>query len=236
MLISLAFTALLMGLAGGVHCVAMCAAPCAAVGAGRDQWLFQAGRVAGYSALGALAAASLRAVAWLGDGSALLRPFWGLMHVAALLLGLLLLVQARQPVWLERGAQQVWRAVRHRTLGASSALVLGLLWALLPCGLLYSALLVAALAQGAAGGALVMASFALGTVAWLTAGPALWRWMKTRADAAARAGQPATAGTAVLARLTSGGWGIRLAGLVLAALSGWAIYMDVVHRVQVFCL
>lgn len=227
-----------MGLAGGVHCVAMCGAACAAAGTRRPQALFQLGRVLGYATLGAVAAASLQGMAWLSGQSSALRPFWNLMHVAALLLGVVLLVQARQPAWIDRAAQQVWGAVRHRTLGAASPLVLGVLWALLPCGLLYSALLVAALAQTPWGGALVMASFALGTVAWLAAGPALWRWMKTRTQAGQGEAGPGAAGLtgAALTRLVSGGWGIRLAGLVLAVLSGWAIYMDVVHRVQVFCL
>jgi sulfite exporter TauE/SafE len=38
-----------------------------------------------------------------------------------------------------------------------------MLWALLPCGLLYSAVMVSALAGSVAGGALLMALFALGS-------------------------------------------------------------------------
>ena len=64
--LTLAATALLMGLAGGPHCVAMCGAACAGIGrtrpgqGGRALWVFQAGRLLGYSALGALAAASMQ--------------------------------------------------------------------------------------------------------------------------------------------------------------------------------
>ena len=61
---SLAVTALLMGLAGGPHCIAMCGAACAGLGQAAGErrneamWVFQLGRVLGYAALGALAAAS----------------------------------------------------------------------------------------------------------------------------------------------------------------------------------
>ncbi|MFZ3126894.1 MAG: sulfite exporter TauE/SafE family protein, partial [Rhodoferax sp.] len=155
---SLALTALLMGLVGGPHCVAMCGAACAGIGqaAGAHKnsalWTFQLGRVVGYSILGALAAASLQGLGWLTVQSAALRPVWSLFHVAALLLGLVLLWQARQPVWLEGAGRKIWG--RARTLAATRGrgvpLVLGVMWALLPCGLLYSALLVAAMAGSAA--------------------------------------------------------------------------------------
>ncbi|MGI9134463.1 MAG: sulfite exporter TauE/SafE family protein, partial [Rhodoferax sp.] len=176
---SLALTALLMGLAGGPHCVAMCGAACAGIahsgGERRNVALlaFQAGRVIGYSLLGALAAASMQALGWLTVQSAALRPVWSLFHVAATLLGLLLLFTARQPVWLEGAGRRVWAAVRAITPshGAAAPLLMGVVWALLPCGLLYSALLVAALAGGPSAGAGVMALFALGTGVTMTIGP-----------------------------------------------------------------
>jgi sulfite exporter TauE/SafE len=68
---SLVLTALVMGLVGGPHCVAMCGAACAGLGqaAGPRKnsaiFLFQAGRVIGYSALGGLSAASLQGLGWL---------------------------------------------------------------------------------------------------------------------------------------------------------------------------
>ena len=111
---SLAVTALLMGLVGGPHCVAMCGAACAGIGqaAGPRKksalLLFQVGRMAGYSLLGGLSAASLQGLGWLTVQSAALRPVWSLFHVAALVLGMVLVVQARQPVWLESGARRVW--------------------------------------------------------------------------------------------------------------------------------
>ena len=138
--LTLAATALLMGLAGGPHCLALCGAACA--GLGRSQvgqstralWVFQAGRLVGYSALGALAAASMQGLGWLSVHSAALRPVWTLFHVAAALLGLMLVLQARQPVWLEESARTVWRRVRSATTGLTSNLSGGAVLA--PIGLM----------------------------------------------------------------------------------------------------
>jgi sulfite exporter TauE/SafE len=224
---SLGFTALLMGLVGGPHCVAMCGAACAGIGqaAGprRNTAIlgFQLGRIIGYSALGALAAATLQGLGWLTVQSAALRPVWGMFHVAALLLGLVLLVRAQQPVWLEVAGRWIW--MRAKTLGAGAGaapVLLGSLWALLPCGLLYSALLVAAMAGGPLAGALVMALFALGTSVTMTAAP--WLWLKLRGNSARAGG--------------SGAWGVRLAGLALAVSSAWALWMGLVHNTAPWCV
>ena len=223
---SLALTALLMGLVGGPHCVAMCGAACAgisqAAGPHRNSalWIFQVGRVIGYGALGALAAASLQGLGWLTVQSAALRPVWSLFHVAALILGLMLMLQARQPVWLENTARKVWARTRSfaANQGRGAPLVLGVLWALLPCGLLYSALLVAALAGDPAGGAMVMGLFAVGTSVTMVLGP----WLFLRLN-----GSPG--------RLGSGQWGVRLAGAALAVSSGWALWMALAHNAAPWC-
>lgn len=225
--LTLAATALLMGIAGGPHCVAMCGAACA--GMGRSQvgqstralWVFQAGRMVGYSALGAMAAASMQALGWLSVHSAALRPVWTLFHVAAALLGLVLLWQARQPVWLEDSARKVWRGVRSVTGNLKGGVALapiglmGVLWALLPCGLLYSAVLVAAMTSSAVQGAGVMALFALGSSVSLMAGP--WLWLR-------------------LGLQGSGQWAIRIAGLALLASSALALWMGLVHNTAPWCL
>lgn len=265
---TLAFTALLMGLAGGPHCVAMCGAACAGLAraarggppiapqpvrfqadatgalpvgsppaASSDLPLvlmFQLGRVLGYAALGGLAAASMQGLGWLTVHSAALRPLWSLLHVAAIALGLVLLWRAAQPVWLEQGAQALWRRVqrlvRRRAAtddgqgsrGASAGLLLiGSLWALLPCGLLYSALLVATLTGQAWKGAVVMALFALGTAVSMTLGP--WLWL--------RLGQGASSRHPIWQNL-----GVRLAGLALALSSAWALWMGLVHDTAPWCL
>ena len=215
-----------MGLVGGPHCVAMCGAACAglgqAAGPRKNQaiFTFQAGRVLGYSALGALAAASMQGLGWLTVQSAALRPVWSLLHVAALVLGLLLLFKAEQPLWLERVGRGVWQ--RARAFGqrsGSAPLLLGMLWALLPCGLLYSALLVAALAGSVASGAMVMALFALGTSVSMVAGP--WLWLRLRGDAAFGG---------------HGSLGVRVAGAALALSSAWALYMALARNAAPWCV
>ena len=220
---TLAVTALLMGLAGGPHCVAMCGAACAGIARAAPQartlWIFQAGRVIGYSILGALAAASMQGLGWLSVQSAALRPVWTLFHVAAALMGLMLLWRARQPVWLENSARTVWRSVRTATNGMSSGaapLTMGVLWSLLPCGLLYSALAVAAMSGNPLEGAVVMALFAAGSGVSLMAGP--WLWLRLR-------------GTG-----DQGKWAIRIAGLALFATSGWALWMGLVHDTAPWCI
>ena len=220
---SLAVTALLMGLAGGPHCVAMCGAACAglgqAAGERRRQALtaFQAGRLVGYSSLGALAAVSVQGLGWLTTQSAAIRPLWTLLHVAAMALGVLLMLQARQPVWLDQSARRLWARVRrfHERRGALAPLVVGALWALMPCGLLYSALMVAALTGHATDGALTMALFALGSSVSLWAGPWLWLRMQTLGD---------------------GAWGMRLAGLALLGVSAWGLWMGLVHDQAPWCV
>jgi uncharacterized protein len=224
---SLALTALVMGLAGGPHCIAMCGAACAGIGQAAGvhknsaMWTFQVGRVIGYSALGALAATSMQGLGWLTVQSAALRPVWTLFHVATMLLGLLLLWKAQQPVWLESAGRKIWASARALAAGngKGAPLVIGALWSFLPCGLLYSALLVATLTGKTIDGAIVMALFALGTSVSMMAGPWLWLRIKT-----SRGGQ------------SSGNFGVRLAGMALAASSAWALWMGLMHNTAPWCI
>lgn len=220
---SMAITALFMGVVGGPHCVAMCGAACAgisrAAGARSTQALltFQVSRMVGYALFGAFAAGSVQGLAWLGTNTTVIRPVWTSFHVAALLLGVTLLWRARQPAWIETMGQNIWRKARPvlLSMGQRAPVVLGVAWALMPCGLLYSALLVASLSASAWEGAAIMALFSIGTSISLTAGP----WLLLRMDGA-----------------RSGAWGIRLAGLALAATSGWALWMGITQPTGLWCL
>ena len=162
----------LMGLAGTPHCAAMCGAPCAAVtqrcgSQARNGLLagFTLGRLLSYAAGGAVVAASVGAVNVLGSMAPVLRPLWTLLHLAVLGLGLWLLFTGRQPAWWARmGAAPVmaaappagWqRVAAPLRAGAAGGMLLAL-----PCGLLQSALLIAALANTPLQGALAMGSFA----------------------------------------------------------------------------
>lgn len=219
----MAITALFMGIVGGPHCVAMCGAACAGISraAGerstRALWTFQFSRMLGYSLFGAFAAGSVQGLAVLGTNTIAIRPVWTMFHAAAFLLGLALIWQARQPAWIDSLGQTLWRKARPvlTRLGPRAPIVLGVGWAFMPCGLLYSALLVASLSANVFEGAAIMALFSLGTSISLTAAP----WLLLRL----RGGQ-------------SGAWAIRLAGLALALTSGWALWMGLTNPTGLFCL
>lgn len=212
------------GLAGGPHCVGMCgAALCGATqacGASAQASRFNGlllGRALGYAAAGALVASVSGALQWGGAKSSALHPVWTLVEAASLVLGFSLLLRARQPLWLEQAGQRLWHRLGPATqrIGQSAGLpasvrpvVLGLFWVALPCGLLYSALMLAALSNSALGGAGVMAAFAAGSSASLLFWQQLWR-MLTRYR-----GSP---------RELQGAWGMRIAGLALILSAGWAL-------------
>lgn len=220
---TLAATAFLMGLAGGPHCAAMCGAACAGVvRAGRGSpavhaWTFQAGRMLGYSLAGGAAALAGQSLAWLAQHTSALRPAWTLMHLAVLGWGLMLLLLARQPGWLDGAGRTVWARVRPLVGGRGGVFSAGLLWAFMPCGLLYSALLVASLTGGVLDGALAMALFASGSSLGLWFAPRLYGWLREAGN-----------------RLRND-LGTRLAGAVLAGVSVWALWADTLDRVARWC-
>jgi len=153
------------------------------------------------------------------------------------LLGLVLLWQARQPVWLEAGGRKVWAWARRVGGGnAGAPLLLGTLWALLPCGLLYSAVLVAAMAGGIWQGAAVMAIFSVGTSVSMLLAPLLWLRLQKPEKTAISANIPITLQGGLPARAAAGDWGVRLAGLALAASSLWALWMGLVHNSAPWCV
>jgi sulfite exporter TauE/SafE len=221
-------SALALGLAGAPHCVAMCAAPCAAVtggGGARAQWTFHLARAAGYAAAGALAAASVNSLGALGSVSPMFKPLWTAVHAVALTLGLWLALTGRQPAWVERigrrsgptngTARSGWQVMQ----GPGRSAAAGALWVAWPCGLLQSAVLVAALADTPWTGAGVMAVFAMATGVGLTVAPWLWRRVGVGG------GRLALSSTA----------GVRLAGVMLAAASGWVLTHGLWVRFAAYC-
>ncbi|HEB98338.1 MAG TPA: sulfite exporter TauE/SafE family protein [Thiotrichales bacterium] len=127
-------------------------------------------RITSYALAGALIAglgSGLSAAAGLTHGHTLIRVL-----SAALLVGIGLHLAGWFPAFaqVERLGVPLWRQLEPlgrrllpvRTLGR--ALVFGLVWGWLPCGLVYTALLWTATAGDAGLGALYMASFGLGTL------------------------------------------------------------------------
>ena len=185
---ALVLAGLAMGVAASPHCAAMCGAPCAALtgGCARNATGFHAGRLLGYMAGGAVAAGSVAALGAWSQAAPALRPLWSLLHLGLLALGLWWLAAGRQPDWMKRDSAVPVRIVGRpaRPLRAGLA---GLAWVAWPCGALQAALLLAALATSPAGGALVMAAFALASMPALALAPWIWgRWQAARGSAVAR--------------------------------------------------
>ena len=173
-------TACAAGLLGSTHCVAMCGGVATLRGATNARGgraglisLYHAGRITSYATAGAIAGASGAAA-----GSSLSIPAWSdvlrlLTALIIVLIGLdIALGGAGRARWLrvpERLGARLWRHIVPRAQAllpatpVGRALVLGLLWGWLPCGLVYS-VLVAALASGSAlNGTATMIAFGLGT-------------------------------------------------------------------------
>lgn len=226
-----------MGLAGAPHCAAMCGAACAAASGGARPGMggpaaFQLGRLASYAAGGALAASSVASMAALAQLAPMVRPLWTLLHAAVLAIGVWMLATGEMPRWMGRVgrpwrpvAQAAgWQPVRGPVRGALRPAGLGALWVAWPCGLLQSALLIAALADTPWEGAAAMAAFALASSLGLLAGPALWLRL-SRGGGAAASG----AGANVSA------WAARIAGASLAAASAWALGHGLWHKALAWC-
>jgi hypothetical protein len=177
---SLAATAFVLGLLGGVHCVGMCGGIVAALAlrpgqpADRPAWSLQfgynAGRIASYTLAGA-AAGLVGSIGVLLDRLLPLQlALYVLANVLLVLLGFYLAGYGRMVPRLEAAGGAVWRFAQSRGLTVRrasttrGALATGAAWGWIPCGLVYSALALALLSGGPAAGAAVMLAFGLGTL------------------------------------------------------------------------
>lgn len=220
--------ALALGLASSPHCGLMCGSVCAAIARhGRgDAVALHAGRLASYAAAGAVAAASMAALGRWAQLAPMLQPLWSALHAALLVWGLWLLFSGRLPALrtsLSNTTPDGWQRMRGPVRSGG----IGLAWVALPCGMLQSALLLAALGNGPAEGAAVMAAF------WLGAGPVLWLapslWLRLAGGTTGH--DRAAASAASLAR----GWPVRLAGATVVASSGWVLAGGLISRAAAWC-
>ena len=171
-------SAFLAGLLGGVHCAGMCGGLVSAFAlglpGGRSPLSFQLacnlGRVSTYVFLGALAGAA-------GAGTLLFAralPAQTALSLAANLmliaLGLYLAGLFSRFAELDRLGQGLWRRAQPllaRVLPIDStakALAAGMLWGFLPCGLVYSAVVLALASASVERGAMMMGAFGAGTL------------------------------------------------------------------------
>jgi sulfite exporter TauE/SafE len=190
----------LVGLLGGGHCIGMCggivgalalgtggkppapagaplsfaaasaAQPLSSPPALRLHLAYNAGRIASYTAAGAIAGA-LGGLSLVLAGQLPLRLVLAtLANLMLVLLGVYLTGSTGVLALVEGLGQSLWRRLSPLTRrflpvrGLAQAFPLGLLWGWLPCGLVYSALVSALVSGSAVNGALAMAAFGLGTL------------------------------------------------------------------------
>jgi sulfite exporter TauE/SafE len=183
--ISLA-AAFIGGFAGSVHCLAMCGGISGALAlhsrrvgsAARRAVLHgachQAGRLTSYTVAGMLCGgfgSALMALMDLSRVALAVRVAAGLLLIA---MSLRVLLGWRLLGVIERWGARFWsrlaplaRAVGPGAVGSrglGSALLLGMIWGWLPCGLVYSMLMFAAMSGGPVAGGAIMLLFGLGTL------------------------------------------------------------------------
>ena len=208
-----------MGMMGGPHCISMCGAPCSVISAqgSRQIWQFHLGRILGYGILGGVAAYSVNNLAWLSNQTMSIHPLWTFFHGIIFIWGFVMLLHAKQPQWIDHMGESIWNTMQKFSKTLRSNFLLGMLWSLMPCGLLYSALLVAALTLNILNGTFSMIFFALGTSISLIVSPIIWLKIKN--------------GKLWLNETR----GMRIAGLLLMIAASWAIWMDLIHPTKLWC-
>lgn len=183
MMESIYVTALIVGLLGGVHCLGMCGGVVGALTFSLKpevqlhwwrmlpyQLGYNLGRISSYALIGGVfgfLGHSLVSLTSLVPVQQSLQLFSGLFMV---LLGFYLAGWWNGIVVIEKAGAGLWRrlqplarkAVPVKTL--PQAWLYGFIWGWLPCGLVYSMLIMALSAGGALSGAGVMLAFGLGTL------------------------------------------------------------------------
>jgi uncharacterized protein len=173
--ITVLVSAAVAGFLGSGHCVLMCGAiseslnrACGARCGG--SWLRNISRVAGYGLMGAM-------VGGLGQGALSTARALALRDYAQLLSGVMLVVIASTMLVnreafarLEKPGRKLiplllkLRSKLPNKGGFARDVAGGLLWSLMPCGMVYAALLSAWFSVSAVQGGLIMMSFGLGTM------------------------------------------------------------------------
>ncbi|MHC9509743.1 sulfite exporter TauE/SafE family protein [Kangiella sp. M94] len=166
-------SAFAMGFLGSTHCIGMCGGLTVALNTGTDKekslrlsFTYQIFRVLSYGILGALA-----------GGFGYLFSKWTNFPVLIVLGGIMLIMMGfyllswqNLLIMFERIGRKLWKKVspvQSRFVPIKKfhqAAVVGLLWGLLPCGLVYSALAMASTSGTAVGGFASMVAFGLGTL------------------------------------------------------------------------
>lgn len=183
MMDSIYVTALIVGLLGGVHCLGMCGGVVGSLTFNLKpevqlswwrmfpyQLGYNAGRLTSYALIGVV-------FGWLGHSLISLTAFLPVQLTLQIIaggfmvaLGLYLAGWWNGIVVIERLGKGVWKYLAPLTKKATpvqnipQAWLYGVIWGFLPCGLVYSMLIMALSSGGAIEGGLVMLAFGLGTL------------------------------------------------------------------------
>ena len=186
------FSVFLLGLLGGFHCAGMCGGivvlmnrPVIPIRPSPPkegiasvlarQIAYSLGRISSYSLAGGLMGA-------LGSSAMLIEHVLPIEQIGFALANALMVAFAlylwgwgRSLSWLEPAGRLVWSKLSNRAAAYLSApsmrssLIAGFFWGWLPCGMVYGMLIAALASQHALEGALLLASFGLGTLPNLVA-------------------------------------------------------------------
>ena len=204
----LLISGLLAGLFGSLHCLGMCGGLVTAFSMPRNRTVLQpdavavsrmadvslmqrhAGRLLGYALLGALSGGLGAATNVLSQLLPVQQALYLLAQCMMLALGLYVMGYTGLLAPIERGgallwqrlqphfAQQLRAASANRDSGIGSCLLSGMLWGLMPCGMVYAMLATALVSGGALQGALLMLAFGLGTLPMLLAAGAMLKHLQ----------------------------------------------------------
>lgn len=180
---SILMTAFIVGFLGGVHCLGMCGGIVGGLTFGLEvrhqqswwrmlpyQLAYNSGRIVSYGVIGAL----FGTLGMLLGNLAVFLPIQQVLQLVAglfmIALGLYLAGWWFGVVAVEKLGSRLWAKLQPVAKNLTpiktirQSFVYGLVWGWLPCGLVYSMLIMAIAAGSALGGSLVMIAFGLGTL------------------------------------------------------------------------
>jgi sulfite exporter TauE/SafE len=180
-------TPFMIGLFSGFHCVAMCGGLCSLICHKKSTkivLLANSGRVITYAILGTIFAGIVQGASLTLNLATIGLILRSIMGISLILLGLVLFMQSKTKLLSFSFELPVWNRAssllnKLNSNQSSSAFILkGMLWGLIPCGLLYGLLLIAATTNNAISGGLFMLFFGLGTLLPMVLSQKIFRYLQ----------------------------------------------------------
>lgn len=241
-MLALQIGAAVAGLMAAPHCAGMCGALVAGLGSRshelRTVWsgklALLGGRVLSYTLVGALLGLFSQNLLALLQTTSWLRPLWLLLQCSAMVLGFWVLLTGSLPRQVSEVLQRSSRSL-GRNQGASVAIVMGLGWGLIPCGVLQAVYLMAMMTGDPLQGAITMLAFALTSSLALGLGGWLWsRLLAKKAPSHHSSDIPqASGGNPLWSRWLRGvnpeRVMYRITGAAMGSVAAWGIYHGVIN-------